>query len=164
MEEGIFPGMQSIYNPAEVEEERRLAYVGITRAKERLYITSASQRMIFGSTARNRPSRFIGEIPKNLCDFEDKTIITRPVQETKPFRKPGIQDGVRSSIGIGGAGKPMQKGQTGFGPGDGCATRFLATASSCQRLPMGNDRLLEIAFDKGGYQENYGKFCSFGKK
>ena len=163
MEEGIFPGMQSIYNPAEVEEERRLAYVGITRAKEHLYITSASQRMIFGSTARNRPSRFIGEIPKNLCDFEDKTIITRPVQETKPFRKPGIQDGVRSSIGIGGAGKPMQKGQTGFQPGDGVRHKVFGDGIVLSAVPMGNDRLLEIAFDKVGTKKIMENFARLEK-
>ena len=55
MEEGIFPGVQSMYDPAQVEEERRLAYVSLTRAKKQLYISTASQRMLFGQTMRNRP-------------------------------------------------------------------------------------------------------------
>ncbi len=67
MEEGLFPGIQSIINPSEIEEERRLAYVAITRAKKELYITSAYERMINGSTQYNRLSRFVNEIPSELC-------------------------------------------------------------------------------------------------
>ena len=67
-EEGIFPGTQSIYNPEELEEERRLAYVGITRAKKELYIINAETRMLFGSTSRNKPSRFSLEIPESLVE------------------------------------------------------------------------------------------------
>ena len=70
MEEGIFPGSQSIYGGAEeIEEERRLAYVAITRAKKKLVITNAATRMMFGSTARNIPSRFLEEIPEEFCEF-----------------------------------------------------------------------------------------------
>ena len=65
-EEGIFPGNQAIYNPEELEEERRLAYVGITRAKKELYIINAETRMLFGSTSRNKPSRFSLEIPESF--------------------------------------------------------------------------------------------------
>ncbi len=68
MEEGIFPGAQSMYSSSEVEEERRLAYVGITRARERLYLSHANMRMLFGSTSRNLPSRFLAEIPENLTE------------------------------------------------------------------------------------------------
>lgn len=69
MEEGIFPGMQTIlYEPENIEEERRLAYVAITRAKKKLYISSASTRMLYGMTNRNRPSRFVEEIPEELLD------------------------------------------------------------------------------------------------
>ncbi|MGN0525969.1 MAG: ATP-dependent helicase [Acutalibacteraceae bacterium] len=69
MEEGLFPGNQVMYDPAEVEEERRLCYVGITRAKEKLYITYTHSRMIYGSTSISRPSRFISEIPEELLDI-----------------------------------------------------------------------------------------------
>ncbi len=69
MEEGIFPGNQSIYGgPEEIEEERRLAYVAITRAKKNLTVTNASTRMLYGSTGRNPSSRFLKEIPEELCD------------------------------------------------------------------------------------------------
>ena len=68
MEEGIFPGYKSIGEPKELEEERRLCYVGITRAKQNLYLTGAKQRTIFGSTTCNGISRFVKEIPQNLLE------------------------------------------------------------------------------------------------
>ena len=68
MEEGIFPGYKSIGEPQELEEERRLCYVGITRAKEKLFMTCSKQRTIFGSTSYNSVSRFIKEIPSNMLD------------------------------------------------------------------------------------------------
>ena len=63
MEEGVFPHMRAIYEPAELEEERRLCYVGITRAREKLYLTHASQRMLYGKYNTNKASRFLEEIP-----------------------------------------------------------------------------------------------------
>lgn len=68
MEEGVFPGYKSISEPQELEEERRLCYVGITRAKNHLYMTCAKQRSIFGSTTCNPPSRFISEIPEEMLE------------------------------------------------------------------------------------------------
>lgn len=65
---GIFPSYKSIGEPRELEEERRLCYVGLTRAEEFLYLTLAKQRTIFGSTSCNKISRFIEEIPKDLLD------------------------------------------------------------------------------------------------
>ena len=68
MEEGIFPGYKSISEPKELEEERRLCYVGITRAKEYLFLTCSKQRTIFGSTSYNPTSRFLKEIPEDLLE------------------------------------------------------------------------------------------------
>ena len=68
MEEGIFPGYKSISEPKELEEERRLCYVGITRAKENLFLTCSKQRTIFGSTSYNPTSRFLNEIPQDLLE------------------------------------------------------------------------------------------------
>lgn len=70
MEEGLFPSYRSIGEERELEEERRLAYVGITRAKEYLYLTCAKQRTIFGSTTCNKISRFVEEIPKEMLDAD----------------------------------------------------------------------------------------------
>jgi DNA helicase-2/ATP-dependent DNA helicase PcrA len=66
MEDGVFPHLRSLGEPEQLEEERRLAYVGITRARERLYLASAWSRTIFGSTQYNPPSRFLEEIPSEL--------------------------------------------------------------------------------------------------
>ena len=85
MEEGIFPGNSSINGgESEIEEERRLAYVGITRAKEKLYITNAAQRMMFGNINRNLPSRFLKELPEETIERIDRTVtVTRqPVKST----------------------------------------------------------------------------------
>ena len=68
LEEGIFPHMNSLMNNSDLEEERRLCYVAITRAKEKLYIISARSRMLFGHESINLPSRFINEINKDLID------------------------------------------------------------------------------------------------
>lgn len=72
MEEGIFPGYKSISEPKELEEERRLCYVGITRAKENLFLTCSKQRTIFGSTSYNPVSRFLNEIPQELLEGYDE--------------------------------------------------------------------------------------------
>ena len=74
MEEGIFPGYKSIGEQKELEEERRLCYVGVTRAKENLYLTNSKQRTTFGATTHNPPSRFLQEIPKELLDGYDEAI------------------------------------------------------------------------------------------
>jgi DNA helicase-2/ATP-dependent DNA helicase PcrA len=66
MEDGVFPHYRSMGDSAQLEEERRLAYVGITRARERLYLTHAWSRSLFGTTSYNPPSRFLGEIPSDL--------------------------------------------------------------------------------------------------
>ena len=68
MEDGIFPGSKSMFEPKDLEEERRLCYVGITRAKQYLFLTCSKQRTIFGSTSYNPVSRFLNEIPKELLD------------------------------------------------------------------------------------------------
>lgn len=72
MEEGIFPGYQSMQEPKELEEERRLCYVGITRAKENLFLTCARQRTVFGSTSCNLISRFLNEIPEEMLDGSEE--------------------------------------------------------------------------------------------
>lgn len=70
MEEGLFPHSQSMGDQQELEEERRLCYVAITRAKERVYLTNARSRLYFGNIQANLPSRFLSEIPKELLDFK----------------------------------------------------------------------------------------------
>lgn len=73
MEEGIFPHSRSIFSPQEIEEERRLCYVGMTRAKEKLYLVSAAYRLFFGSRAQNQASRFLADIPDELVTVRSFT-------------------------------------------------------------------------------------------
>jgi DNA helicase-2/ATP-dependent DNA helicase PcrA len=68
LEEGIFPHARALADPMELEEERRLCYVGVTRAKERLYLTHAWRRTLWGSTTANLPSRFVSEVPAELVE------------------------------------------------------------------------------------------------
>jgi len=72
MEEGLLPHSRSIDDPAEMEEERRLCYVGITRAKNRVYLIYARVRRIYGSTQINNPSRFITDIPEHLVEMKNQ--------------------------------------------------------------------------------------------
>ena len=88
LEEGLFPHVNSLLNNSELEEERRLCYVAITRAKEKLYIVNARNRMIFGQETTNVPSRFINEISSDLLDkkFEEKEIETKVNVEEKFYK------------------------------------------------------------------------------
>lgn len=70
MEEGLFPHSRTLFEPKELEEERRLCYVAVTRAQKRLYLTFAKFRRIFGSAQANLPSRFLGEMPQHLLQYE----------------------------------------------------------------------------------------------
>lgn len=94
MEEGIFPSHQSIFaGEFEIEEERRLAYVAITRAKQKLYISRTQLRMLFGSTSRNSPSRFLREIPDEFCNIRSSRNIsyqtgTSSLYEDKKYTNP----------------------------------------------------------------------------
>lgn len=78
MDDGIFPSWRSLESDAEMEEERRLCYVGITRAKERVYLTSASQRLLFGNTSYFPPSRFLDEVPPELKEQHSDTVVIKP--------------------------------------------------------------------------------------
>ncbi len=72
MEEGLFPHTQSMMDLSELEEERRLCYVAITRAKEKVFLTNATQRLYFGQVQSNLPSRFLSEIPEELTEIIGK--------------------------------------------------------------------------------------------
>ena len=97
MEEGIFPHYNAINygGNAEIEEERRLCYVAITRAKKDLIITSAKSRMLFGNTTHNMPSRFIEEIDKKYLDIDEKT----PIKKAVNFIKKKIDSTVDYEVG-----------------------------------------------------------------
>ena len=96
LEEGVFPHMRSLGDPDQLEEERRLAYVGITRAQEHLYLTHATTRNLFGATNYNSPSRFLGEIPDGLLTEADKR---KRVPEREAVKPRPTLDG--SSVAVG---------------------------------------------------------------
>jgi len=76
-EEGIIPHSRSMVEESEIEEERRLCYVGITRAKDYLYISYATKRLFFGKSSLNEPSRFLLEIPDHLTCFDESSTVVR---------------------------------------------------------------------------------------
>lgn len=101
LEEGVFPHNRSLMEEAEMEEERRLAYVGITRAEEELYITNAQMRTLFGRTNMNPPSRFIREIPENLIEgLQPKQRTTNPfASPARPTVRPAVRRPVTTATG-----------------------------------------------------------------
>lgn len=156
MEENIFPGMASVYVPSEVEEERRLAYVAITRAKEELYIFHAESRMIFGMTNRNRVSRFVEEIPETLVEHtRSRDYSARPVSMpsfggAKPFGEAPKTKSVAEAGGF--TPKPRVKPAPAgtYRVGDTVLHKAFGTGLIVSATPMANDTLLEVAFDKVG--------------
>lgn len=149
-EEGIFPGLQAIYDPNEIQEERRLCYVAITRAKESLYLLNADSRMLFGSTSRNRPSRFSLEIPLDLInktreqDWRKPDLGTKmPVAETELRRKSAT-----AAMHFGQVTPPARSGNV-FKTGDMVQHKTFGKGLVISATPMGNDVLLEIAFEQG---------------
>lgn len=157
-EDGIFPGNQAINNDEDIEEERRLAYVAITRAKKTLYILNAHTRMIFGSTSRYKPSRFLTEIPEDLIEKSEtpkleKTfspfISKNKIHEAPKDFKKFISRQPRTSEAYKNGEKVKHKV---FGNG----TIVSATA-------MGNDTLIEIKFDKVGCKKLMANFAKLEK-
>ena len=89
MEDGVFPHLRSLGEPQELEEERRLAYVGITRARERLYLTNAWSRSLWGNTQYNPPSRFLEEIPEALLKMSETSSGSSPGRRWGGHRRDG---------------------------------------------------------------------------
>jgi DNA helicase-2/ATP-dependent DNA helicase PcrA len=109
LEEGIFPHFRSMTNQDELEEERRLAYVGITRAQQRLYLTHAWSRTLFGETRYNPPSRFLGELPEHLllARESETTHATRSMTRRRP-QEGSRGDGGYTVIGLPGRLQAVQ--------------------------------------------------------
>ena len=140
MEEGIFPGMQSMYDATEIEEERRLAYVGITRAKQKLYLLNTRSRIIFGATKFNLPSRFLNELPAEC--YETRVPPKKPIKQ-KPV--------VKNTTGFGAEfGYQPKKSTDTFMVGEQVTHRVFGKGMIVSLKPMGNDTLMEIAFEKVG--------------
>ena len=162
MEEGIFPGSQVMYYPDEVEEERRLCYVGITRAKKQLYLTNAATRMLFGKTGRNMPSRFLSEIPGELTEVTDETVNRfRDQAVSKAYAAANARKKTtdRGFSGAPGADLPTES----FAPGDRVRHKVFGEGMVISVTPMGNDHLLEVAFDSVGSKKIMSNFARLKK-
>ena len=149
-EDGIFPSVQAIYNEDQMEEERRLAYVAITRAKEQLYLLNAQHRTIFGTTNRNRPSRFLEEIPEELMEKSR----ARDWKQPEPGMNLPVSSREARAISMEAArnfGPSHHDTVTEvFRPGDRVLHKAFGAGTVLSVTPMGNDHLLEIAFDTKG--------------
>lgn len=180
MEEGIFPGNQSMFSDEDLEEERRLAYVGITRAKKKLYLISSQQRMLYGQTSRNMPSRFLREIPSSVID--DQSVVAR---RSTGFTTPrtAYANASRNELGhsshnkigsytqssssahkFGQAGNAAQKNNIDFKVGDTVCHKSFGTGTVLTVTPMGGDMLLEVAFDKAGTKKMMANYARLEKK
>ncbi len=150
MEEGIFPAQQSSYDPMELEEERRLAYVAITRAKDRLFITHAKERLIYGKTSYNKVSRFVEEIPKALLDIPEEQAV-RQMQEFVPAKKPKpkVSDEMFKKPFIPGYVNTARSTEV-FSVGDVVTHPVFGVGMITSVTKMGPDSMYEIAFDNVG--------------
>lgn len=162
MEDGIFPSYNSLQSQEELEEERRLAYVGITRAKEQLYLTNAGQRMMFGNTSRNLPSRFLKELPEEVLEYKDNTIrsFQTAMQQTAPKRPAAARP---AAAGLAGFGTKRETVSVDFAPGDTVRHKVFGTGMVLSMTPMGNDTLIEVAFDKVGTKKIMANFAKLAK-
>ena len=177
MEETIFPGTRAIGEREEMEEERRLCYVAITRAKRQLFLTCAAQRMLFGRTNTNRPSRFISEIPEEYLEKSGRSLYdqtreyggswrdsswgrgddmehTAPRREYGGYTRPGAgEERPRRKVSYGtstvGSAR-MGGGKVDLQKGEMVTHDAFGQGMVISVTPMGGDALLEIAFDNVG--------------
>jgi DNA helicase II / ATP-dependent DNA helicase PcrA len=148
MEESVFPGSQSVYSEEDLEEERRLAYVGITRAREKLYLLNARRRMLYGTTNRNQASRFLREIPVSVTD--DITVQSYvPHSKFGSFAQPAHSTSSSAAHKFGQVGGAASSSQR-FAAGDTVRHKAFGTGMVISARELGNDTLLEVAFDKEG--------------
>lgn len=162
MEEGMFPGFRAIGEPEELEEERRLCYVAMTRAKEVLHLSCAAQRMLFGRTSANLPSRFIKEIPEeyvesdardykwnNETPFEDQWQQPSVEHSVQTQRQKPTTSVPKERVAY---RTPPQKSAPlpAFSKGDMVEHSAFGRGMLLSIQPMGGDALLEVAFDNVG--------------
>ncbi len=172
MEEGLFPGFRAIGEQEELEEERRLCYVAMTRAKEQLHLSCAAQRMLFGRTAAYMPSRFLREIPEeylavsgrnyaaeNHDSFESQW--TRPTREAEGFAASQTASGpgdqfyytekpAKRRVASYRSPAPKSAPLPDFSKGDMVRHTAFGEGMILSVQPMGGDALLEVAFDNVG--------------
>ena len=174
MEDGLFPSMAAISSgPDELDEERRLAYVGITRAKRKLYLTKTKTRMLFGSTTYSKESRFVSEIPAQLVERTGESRLYGSSGKSNPYSS-SAGAGAKVSIGVAqkqgynpskfkGYQPPAAKSGVTYKVGDSVLHKLFGKGLILSAEKMGNDTLLEIAFDKAGTKKLMANFCKMEK-
>ena len=155
MEDGLFPSFRSTENEEDLEEERRLCYVAITRAKCELYLTCAERRMIYGQTRYSKPSRFIQEIPEDFIDSNITNRQMRAASERDESAQRTNKNAFRSQDTFLTSASAVKKAAepTAAAPalkiGDAVRHKAFGTGTVRSVKPMGGDQLLEIEFAKG---------------
>lgn len=166
LEEGLFPGMRSMESDDDIEEERRLCYVAITRAKEQLYITKTISRTIHGKTMPTTASRFFKEIPVEY--LEDKTTLQPKVAKvmqdlgvrnaSAPKKEVYMTKGFGSSVKSSGSTDYSK-----FKAGDTVEHRTFGRGEILKATPCGNDCILEIQFESIGFKRLMAAFAKVKK-
>lgn len=169
MEDGIFPGMKTITGPQdEMEEERRLAYVAVTRAKEKLYILYANERMLWGRSGHNPPSRFIDEIPPQYVEKQDTR---RDGDATRHIVKPAGKVYFTDKTHVGGGditiNKTVQRSTQPvaekISEGDRVRHRIFGDGEVLSVRNMGADIMYEVAFDNVGTKKLMATYAKLTK-
>lgn len=155
-EEGIFPSPQSLYEDEGLEEERRLCYVALTRAKEKLYIISVSSRMIYGNSRPSMPSRFIKEIPEELIE---KNIRKPQEKRQKHEKKMSEKTLFASAVTV----IPQKQKNDGFSVGERVRHKAFGEGVIKNVTEMSSDTLVEVEFEKVGTKKLMTNFAKLEK-
>ena len=165
MENGIFPGQQNQLDPEEMEEERRLAYVAVTRAKQKLFCTHVRERLMFGKTQYNQISQFITEMPSSRLDMVDETRHRNFTFETTSAydkKKDAIAKGI-GAPSVFTTPRP-QTSQNRFEAGQDVIHPTFGEGTVLTVKPMGSDFLYEIAFENVGTKKLMGSYAKLKEK
>ncbi|MBQ6943867.1 MAG: UvrD-helicase domain-containing protein [Ruminococcus sp.] len=161
MEDGIFPGSRSLDNEDDMEEERRLAYVAVTRAKKQLYVTSAGRRMIFGQTQHNVTSRFIREIGKEHYIKQDNYTKNKDMHDNSVTEVQSLS--LQQQIAMAKRQTAVKATNTTYEAGERVSHKIFGEGTIISATPASNDYMLEIAFDKVGTKKIMANFAKLTK-
>jgi len=164
LEESIFPHARTLQDEDEIEEERRLCYVGITRAKEKLYISHAGRRMLYGNTQANAPSRFLREIPEHL--LHTPQVATQPVRPTPPAPKrkaPAKDTRMSKPLNTIASGSAGTAAGLAFKPADKVRHSKWGEGTIVALTDRGDDVELKVAFPSEGIKVLMAKYAPLVK-
>ncbi len=164
MEQGIFPGLRSMDDPADMEEERRLAYVTITRAKRHLYLLHSENRLLFGSSRQNPLSRFVKEIPEELLDCDDRTVRKFRDMPAEVGGMTGVEY-MRKQMAnkLKTTPKAAPSSDLQFSVGERINSRVFGDGTVLSVDYVGGDALMEVAFDRVGTKKIMAKYQKITK-